>query len=356
MQPKVVTVVGARPQFIKAAPVSAALRGRLDEVVVNTGQHYDFALSDLLFQQLDMKRPDYNLGIGSGPHGDQTSRMLSEIERVLLEEMPEWVLVYGDTNSTLAAALAAAKLHIPVAHVEAGLRSFNRRMPEEINRVVTDHVSTVLFAPTGAAVQHLRNEGLVQGVHEVGDVMYDALLLFKERAGQGQDLLAPYGVEAQEYYLATVHRADNTDSPERLRNILSGLATLSRPVILPLHPRTRERIQRWGMQDLLSGSIRQVDPLGYLEMLQLQSQCRAIFTDSGGIQKEAYLLRVPCVTLRDETEWTETVDAGWNVIAGCCFSEETIPVVSELTHPDLYGDGRASERIGTVLAQGVAAR
>lgn len=312
---KIITVVGARPQFIKAAPVSRELRQRHTEVLIHTGQHYDDAMSAIFFRELEIPEPDVNLGVGSGPHGQQTGAMLARIEEILLVERPAWVLVYGDTNSTLAGALAAAKLHIPVAHVEAGLRSFNRRMPEEINRVLTDHISALLFCPTQTAVDNLAAEGITQGVHLVGDVMHEALLWAAERARTHSTILERLGVREKGYLLATVHRAENTDDPARLRAILDAFAALDEPIVFPIHPRTKARIETLGLKSKIA-NLKSIPPVGYLDMVQLEQSARMILTDSGGIQKEAYWLGVPCVTLRDETEWVETVETGWNVLAG----------------------------------------
>lgn len=313
---KVVTVVGARPQFIKAATVSRAihLHAGVTEVIVHTGQHYDPNMSDVFFEQLHIPRPDYHLEVGGGSHGEMTGRQLEKIEAVLQNEKPDWLLVYGDTNSTLAGALAAAKLHIPVAHVEAGLRSFNRRMPEEINRVLTDHASDLLLVPTNTGLQNLAAEGIIGNkVRLVGDVMYDAAMFYKGMASE------PYwfgslGIERGSYVLCTIHRAENTDELARLRGILQGLADAGLPVILPLHPRTRGTIDRAGI--VVADSIRVVPPVGYLEMVWLEMKCRVIATDSGGVQKEAYFHGKPCVTLRDETEWVELTDVGANKLVG----------------------------------------
>jgi UDP-N-acetylglucosamine 2-epimerase len=311
---KVVTVVGARPQFIKAGPVSRALEAAgIDEVLAHTGQHYDPGLSDVFFEQLQLRPPDHHLGVGSGSHGVQTGRMLAAIERVLLDERPSWALVYGDTNSTLAGALAAAKLHIPVAHVESGLRSYNRTMPEEINRVVTDHLSSLLFCPTERAMANLAAEGLTEGCRLVGDVMYDSVLTNVRLAEEAVDPLAALGVRQGGYYLATLHRAGNTDDVERLRVLLGLLAELDYPTVLPLHPRTAGVLARTGIQ-ADRGALRTVPPVPYLEMLLLERGAKAILTDSGGVQKEACFFGVPCVTLRPETEWVETVEAGWNAV------------------------------------------
>ena len=315
---KVASIVGARPQFIKAAVVSRELRKQHQEVLIHTGQHYDDNMSQLFFRELDIPEPDYNLGVGSGPHGAQTGKMLVRIERVLRKEKPAWVLVYGDTNSTLAGALAAAKLHIPVAHVEAGLRSFNRRMPEELNRILVDHVSDLLFAPTETAMKNLEREGLIERAHLVGDVMEEALRYYLPIARTRSAILDQLQLEAKSYYLVTVHRAENTDSKQNLESILQALVQLDRPVVFPLHPRTRKMIERFGLGRFLNAEgIRYLDPVGYLEMLALEENALAILTDSGGVQKEAYWLGVPCVTLRKETEWVETVKAGWNAVAGC---------------------------------------
>lgn len=347
---KIVSIVGARPQFIKAAPVSRALRQRHTEVLVHTGQHYDDNMSAVFFQELDIPLPDYNLGVGSGTHGVQTGEMLMRIEQVLLDEKPEGVLIYGDTNSTLAGALAAAKLHIRVAHVEAGLRSFNRRMPEEINRIVADHVSDLLLCPSQTAVDNLAKEGITRGVHLVGDVMADALLWATERARARSDILEQLGLTERGYLLATVHRPENTDDETRLRNILAAFAQINEPIIFPVHPRTRKALNA----ERLTFNVKAIEPVGYLDMVMLEQSARMLLTDSGGIQKEAYWLGVPCVTLRDETEWVETVQAGWNVLAGA----EAARIIQAIqsftppqTRPALYGDGHAAERIGQLLQE-----
>lgn len=353
----ILTIVGARPQFIKAAPVSRALRARHREVLVHTGQHYDANMSDVFFAELGIPEPDANLGIGSGSHGQQTGRMLMAIEEVLLAERPDWLLVYGDTNSTLAGALAAVKLGVPVAHVEAGLRSFNRAMPEEHNRVLTDHCADLLFCPTLTAVNLLAAEGLTAGVHLVGDVMVDALRQHAELARQRSDALARLGLAPQGYLLATVHRPYNTDAPEALRSIFAAFGDICQrrhqPVVLPLHPRTRRQLDAWGLQP--PAGVRLVDPVGYLDMLALEQAAALILTDSGGVQKEAYAFAVPCITLRPETEWVETVQAGWNVVVG---ADRGAIVQAATQHrwpdgppPPLFGDGHAAERIAAVLEQ-----
>jgi len=345
-------VVGARPQFVKASALSHELRRLHDEILVHTGQHYDHGMSDVFFDELGIPAPDYHLGIGSGSHGVQTGAMLAAVETVLNKEMPDGVIVYGDTNSTLAGALAAAKLQLPVAHVEAGLRSFNRRMPEEINRILTDHVSRWLFAPSEVARQQLANEGIRDGVHVVGDIMVDALRLHGARAAARAEALTRHELRAGGYYLATVHRAENTDDAGALGRIFRALAALDKPVALPLHPRTQKRAAELGIE--IDGNIRVLVPQGYLDMLALQRGAACILTDSGGIQKEAYHLRVPCVTLRDETEWVETVAAGWNTVVGTD-PERILAAVArrpgaDAPHPDLYGDGMTARRIVEILS------
>jgi UDP-GlcNAc3NAcA epimerase len=372
---KVANIIGARPQFIKAAPIGCAL---LDaghsQVLIHTGQHYSANMSNIFFEELGIPSPDVNLEIGSGTHGAQTGAMLEGIEEVLLDERPDWALVYGDTNSTLAGVLAASKLHIPVAHVEAGLRSFNRAMPEEINRVVADHLSNLLLCPSQTAVENLAAEGIRRGVHLVGDVMYDALLYFVERARQRSTILQELKVKAGRYLLATVHRVENTDDPARLRSILSAFAQINETVIFPIHPRTsrllraedgasgERQTQRFGsirsVSDLLSDNVKIIDAVGYLDMLMLEQHARIILTDSGGVQKEAYWLGVPCVTLRDETEWVETVTLGWNILAGAD-TARIIKAVATMsapmsTRPQLYGDGDVSKRCVRILESDTA--
>jgi UDP-N-acetylglucosamine 2-epimerase len=350
---RVVTVVGARPQFIKAAPLTRELRRHHEEILVHTGQHYDDNMSEVFFRELEIPAPDRHLGIGSGLHGAQTGAMLQAIEQVLNEVRPGAVIVYGDTNSTLAGALAAAKLHIPVAHVEAGLRSFNREMPEEVNRVLTDHISRWLFAPSHVAVRQLASEGITRGVYDVGDVMADCVRQFAPLALRRSQILARLGLKRGEYCVATSHRAGNTDTRERMAGLLEGLRRLARPVVFPMHPRTRAAVARHGLEHLVNGGsskLMVLEPLGYLDMLQLQQNAAAILTDSGGVQKEAYYLGVPCVTLREETEWVETVETGWNRLAGTDPERIAVAVLELLDgprrdHPMLYGDGSATVRI-----------
>ena len=358
---KIVTVVGARPQFIKAATVSRVIReeyaGRIEEVLVHTGQHYDENMSKVFFEQLDIPQPAYNLEISGGQHGAMTGRMLEAVEAVLLQEKPDWLLIYGDTNSTLAGALAAAKLHIPVAHVEAGLRSFNMKMPEEINRILADRVSSMLFCPTEAAVSNLKAEGITSGVHNVGDVMYDAALFYCDRAKQQSSILGTLKLSAKGFALATCHRAENTDNPHSLNQILMALAQVADqlPVVLPLHPRTRKLIAEYRLDHHLAALI-VTDPLPYLDMVALEQTARVIVTDSGGVQKEAFFYGVPCVTMREETEWVETVDSGWNQLAGASSGTivtavaEIIASCREPVDLSAYGRGTAARDILAHLA------
>ncbi|MCJ7747977.1 MAG: UDP-N-acetylglucosamine 2-epimerase (non-hydrolyzing) [Desulfobacterales bacterium] len=386
---KIITIVGARPQFIKAAAVSRAIQAfnqrrrsfgrprskkRIQEVLVHTGQHYDYLMDRVFFEELALPKPDYHLGVRSGSHARQTAMMLERIETVLKKERAEVVLVYGDTNSTLAGALAAVKLNIPVAHVEAGLRSYNRTMPEEINRLLTDHLSTFLFCPTHQAVRNLLEEGIKDGktkvVKKVGDVMYDSILYYLEWAEKKSNILmdlnliAPHGssiphstVRIPNYYLATLHRAENTDNPKRLKSILKALNKIGKdvPVILPLHPRTKKMMKTFHFFPETQG-IKLIDPVSYLDMLTLEKNAKAILTDSGGVQKEAYWFGVPCFTLRDETEWMETIQSGWNILVG----SEMKTIVDEvrrrkgrkspLKKRGIFGDGKASEKIVQMIA------
>jgi UDP-GlcNAc3NAcA epimerase len=350
---KILTVVGARPQFIKAAVVSRALAARnatITERLVHTGQHFDDRMSDVFFRELGIPAPNHNLGIGGGTHGQNTGRMIEGIEEVLLAERPDWAMVYGDTDSTLAGALAAAKLHIPVAHVEAGLRSFNRRMPEEINRVLTDHVGEVLFTPTDMATANLVREGIPESrIRQVGDVMFDAALYHGQEAEASSGILERLGLEREGYLLVTVHRAENTDDPHRLAEILAGLAASAHPLIWPMHPRAQNRVRELGLD--LPSHVRAVDPVGYLDMIMLERAARAIVTDSGGVQKEAFFHGVPCITLRDETEWVELVQAGVNRLTGARSDAIARALADPPAFPagaapnGLYGDGRAAQRI-----------
>ena len=364
---KIVSIVGARPQFIKAAPVSEAIRDHnekgkgplIKEILVHTGQHYDHGMSQIFFDELDISEPDLNLGVGSGSHGWQTGQMLIGIEEVLLAERPDFVVVYGDTNSTLAGALAAVKLHIPVAHVEAGLRSFNREMPEEHNRVVADHCSELLFCPTQTAVDNLAREGILTGVHLVGDTMYDAVLQFCPIARQRSSILKDLELQPKGYLLATIHRPYNTDREENVRNILQSFGEMEELIVFPVHPRTRKKIselyKRVDLKKVLRNT-KMIEPVGYLDMLVLEENSRLILTDSGGMQKEAYIFGVPCITLRPETEWLETVEVGWNVLVGSdtesiVAAYERLGGASSGSRPTLYGDGKASLEVVRYLIE-----
>jgi UDP-N-acetylglucosamine 2-epimerase len=357
MSLKVLTVVGARPQFIKAAPVSRALRDAGHrEFLVHTGQHYDHKMSSVFFEEMQIPEPGINLEVGSGSHAQQTALMLVKLEEVIQRDSPNCVIVYGDTNSTLAGALAAAKLRMPLAHIEAGLRSFNREMPEEHNRVLADHCSDVLFCPTKTAVQNLAREGIEKGVHLVGDTMYDAVLQFSDTAEDRSRILERLNLKSKAFVLATVHRAYNTDVAENLRSILNVFAQLDETVVFPVHPRTRQKIneldERFESQHA-KGGVRMIEPVGYLDMLMLEKHARIILTDSGGMQKEAFFFGVPCVTLRPETEWSETVAAGWNVIAGVEPAAIKHAVTERKWPADapgqVFGDGQAAQKIVALL-------
>ncbi|HEY6349386.1 MAG TPA: UDP-N-acetylglucosamine 2-epimerase (non-hydrolyzing) [Candidatus Angelobacter sp.] len=369
------SIAGVRPQFVKAAMVCAAAdrynstRPREEQVkhlLLNTGQHYDFDMADVFFQQLPLPQPDYSLGVGSGSHGAQTAAMLEKIECVLLAEKPDCVIVYGDTNSTLAGALAAAKLHIPVAHVESGLRSFNRRMPEEINRIVADHLSSILLCPTEAAIEQLRHEGITENVFFTGDVMLDAVRIFAAVANQCSTALSDLGVTTKNFILVTIHRAENTDSVERTGELVETLCGLDRPTIFAMHPRLRSKLdqepeyQPLGRRLHQASHIKITQPLPYLDMLHLEANAQLIMTDSGGVQKEAYFAATPCLTLRDETEWTETLKDGWNQVVGTS-PTKILPLVRSLWSQNgaspkglpvlsAFGNGRAADNIIQVLA------
>ena len=346
---KIMTIVGARPQFIKAAVVSRAFeehRPDVQEIIVHTGQHYDANMSDVFFDELDIPRPDYNLGIGGGNHGQNTGRMMEKLESLMMDIQPDWVLVYGDTDSTLAGALAAAKLHVPVAHVEAGLRSFNRKMPEEINRVMTDHIADILFAPTETGRTNLLDEGIAEDkIKLVGDVMYDATLFYKQKARK-PDLPAELGIQGGDFVLCTIHRAENTDDPQRLKSIFQGLRDSGETIVLPMHPRTKAKLADYGI--FVPENICVIDPVGYLEMVWLEANCQLVATDSGGVQKEAYFFEKPCVTMRDETEWVELVEAGWNRLVGADAASIVSAIEARMSGDDseaLYGNGHTGEKI-----------
>ena len=347
---RIVSIVGARPEFIQAAPVSRALRREHEEILLHTGQHYDYRMSQVLFEHLSLPKPDVNLDVGSGPHGQQTAEMVARLERVLIEKQPDLVIVRGHANSTLAGALAAAKLCIPLAHIDAGERSFNKRAPEEVNRLVADRLADVLLCSTRSAVHHLADEGIADGVYFTGDVMLDALQQHLPIARRRSDVVFKLDLDTDGYLLATVHRASNTDDADRLHGIVTAFNALREPVVFPIHPRTRAALDRLGLS--LASHVQIIEPVGYLDMLMLESHARAILTDSGGVQREAYFLSIPCITLLDETELTETVEAGWNRLAGSdpdhiiTAAREFIPPTE---HPPLFGDGYAAERIADIV-------
>lgn len=347
---KIITVIGARPQFIKAAAVSNKLREKNQEILIHTGQHYDENMSKIFFDELHIPYPDYNLSVGSGGHGKQTGEMLIKLEEIYEKEKPELILVYGDTNSTLAGALVGSKMLIPVVHVEAGLRSFNKSMPEEQNRIITDHLSSLLFAPTETAVKNLKNEGIVNNVYNVGDVMFDAVLHFGEIAKKKSGIINKLRIEDQEYILTTIHRAENTNHIGRLKNIINALNECGKTVVLPLHPRTKKYIQDYGLT--FNNNIKVISPIGYLDMLSLERSCRKIVTDSGGVQKEAFFMHKPCITMRDETEWVETVDNDWNRIVGTDRKKILTAIIDfepSMKQKDIFGDGNSSDRICEII-------
>jgi UDP-N-acetylglucosamine 2-epimerase (non-hydrolysing) len=350
---RVLTVLGARPQFVKSLPVSAALAPDHEEMLVHTGQHYDEELSDVFFEELGLSEPAYDLGVGSAPHAIQTAEMMRGLDPIVAEEAPDVVLVYGDTNSTLAGALVGAKRDTTVVHVEAGLRSGNRAMPEEHNRVVTDHVADLLFAPSEDAERHLATEGLDGRSYRPGDVMYDALLWARDVAASESTVLEELGLTAGEFVLATVHRPRNTDDPARLEAIFEAFGEIDPEVVVPLHPRTADRLRAQDSWETADDAVTLVDPVGYLDFVRLLSGAERVATDSGGVQKEAFFLDTPCVTLREETEWVETVDAGWNVLVGADPAEIEWGLTAfapPTERPDPYGSGDAAERIAEVLS------
>jgi UDP-N-acetylglucosamine 2-epimerase len=355
----VLSVVGVRPQFVKQAPVSRALRARCREVVVHTGQHYDHAMSRLFFEELGIPEPDRHLGVGSGTHAEQTGLVAERVESTITELRPDFVLVFGDTNSTLGAALAAAKLRVPLGHVEAGVRAGLPGMAEEMNRVLVDHASDFLFVPTAAGVAHLEREGARGAIHLTGDVMRDALEMHLELAASRPHPARAHGLAPGRYVLATVHRAENSDEPRALAGVLDGLAALAEPVIFPVHPRTRKALAEHGLAARLAGlpHVTAVEPVGYLDMLLLERDARLILTDSGGVQKEAYFLGTPCVTVFTETAWPETVAAGWNRLvepSGPAIAEAVRSFAPPAARPDLYGDGQAAARIAAIIAAALA--
>lgn len=348
---KILSIVGARPEFIQSACVSRELRKEHREVLVHTGQHYDYLMSQAFFDEIGLPVPDYNLEVGSGSHARQTADILTKLENVILIEKPDWVVIRGDTNSTLAGAIAASKLNIPVAHIEAGERSFNKHMPEEINRLVSDRLSDLHFCVSRAAVDHLVKEGISDSVHWVGDVMYDALLANLPIARKKSKVLSNLGLEKKSYVLVTIHRAANTDDAMRLRNIVETLNNAPEPVVFPAHPRTVEALKRFDLN--FSHNVRMIDPVGYFDMMVLEENARMIATDSGGVQREAYFMSIPCLTLRDETEWLETVQVGWNKLVGVG-KEQILSVWKDFApphdHPPIFGDGTASNKIASIIS------
>lgn len=352
---KIASIVGARPNFIKAAPVSIQIRKDFEEILIHTGQHYDYEMDKIFFKELNIPEPDYHLGVGSGAHGYQTGEILKRLEEVLLKSNPDLVLVYGDTNTTLAGAIAASKLHIKVGHIEAGLRSYDKSMPEELNRILTDHCSDLLFCPTATAIRNLKEEGIIKGVHFTGDVMVDALLQNKKIA-EKSTILEELDLKSKHYLLVTIHRASNTDNKENLSTIVDAFCELEEEIVFPVHPRAAKYLKHYGLYERLeaTGHVKLVKPLGYFDFLKLANHAKKILTDSGGIQKEAYILKVPCITLRETTEWVETIEDGWNVLVGT--DKTKIIEMAGLFEPqgpqrDVFGDGRAGERIGEILVR-----
>jgi UDP-N-acetylglucosamine 2-epimerase (non-hydrolysing) len=353
---KVLSVVGARPQIIKAFPVSKALKGVFEEILVHTGQHYDHEMSQIFFEELGLYKPHYNLEVGSGSHAWQVGNMLIKLEKVLREEKPDLVLIYGDTNSTLAGALAAVKLHIPVAHIEAGLRSFDLRMPEEVNRVLADRISTLLFCPTKKAVENLRNEGLAEHAFLVGDVMYDASIFFGSLAERKSKILEELNLSPKEYLLCTVHRASNTDDQSNLSRIVKALYESGENIVFPAHPRTIKYLKKWNLLTFLekSRNVKVLQALGYFDFLVLEKNAKKILTDSGGVQKEAYFYGVPCITLREKTEWLETVESGWNVLVGtdpAKIKEAISHFMPSSKRKNFYGEGNAAIKVVNIIEE-----
>ena len=351
---KIVTIIGARPQFIKTPLISKEIRKFAKEIIVHTGQHYDDNMSAVFFRELKIFKPDHNLDVGSDTHGKQTAKMLERIEQVLLKEKPDLVIIYGDTNSTVAGALAAAKLHIPVAHVEAGMRSYNRQMPEEINRVVSDHIADLLFTPTRSAAQILKKEGITKGVYWVGDVMADIRRKVISRKSEVGRILKTYNLKPKTYLLATVHRQENTDNRDNLGNIINAFTKIKETIVFPVHPRTLKFLKGYGLDKIIAKfpHIKMIEPMGFFEMIILEQNARLILTDSGGVQKEAYLDRIPCITLRKETEWIETVASGWNKLAGTNMNK-IVSLVKKFhkpySHPNFLGDKKTYLKIAKII-------
>jgi UDP-GlcNAc3NAcA epimerase len=344
---KILTVLGARPQFIKAAPLSRVLRERHTELIIHTGQHYDPNMSDIFFEELNIPKPDYYLRIGSGSHGKQTGAMLNKIEEIVLKEEPDYLMVYGDTNTTLAGALVAAKLHVPVIHVEAGLRSFNKNMPEEINRIMTDHISEYLFCPTDTAVKNLQDENIMNNVYNIGDVMYDAVLYNRSLAEEKSNILSINGLDRNRFYLITIHRAENTDNIQNMKNILEAFSKINTVKVWPIHPRTKHKLSAYGLDFNDIPNLKVIEPVGYLDMLTLEANAQKIITDSGGVQKEAYFMKVPCVTIREQTEWIETLEGEANTITGTSVEKILEGIKKEVSpsYREQFGDGKASQKI-----------
>lgn len=349
---KIITVIGARPQFIKAAAVSNKLRENNKEVLIHTGQHYDENMSKIFFDELNIPYPDYNLSVGSGGHGKQTGEMLIKLEGIYEKENPDIVMVYGDTNSTLAGALVASKMLIPVIHVEAGLRSFNKTMPEEQNRILTDHISNLLFAPTDTAVKNLESEGIIKNVYNVGDVMFDAIMHFKDVSLKRSKIIDKLNLNNNEYILTTIHRAENTNDILRLKNIIEALNESDKTIVLPLHPRTRKYINDYSLN--INNNIKLIEPVGYLDMISLEGNSSKIVTDSGGVQKEAFFMKKPCITMREETEWIETVENGWNILVGTDKDKILDSIVNFMPNKPqkkILGDGNSSEKICRIIEE-----
>ncbi|MFZ2071481.1 MAG: UDP-N-acetylglucosamine 2-epimerase (non-hydrolyzing) [Halobacteriota archaeon] len=348
---KIASIIGARPNFIKAAPVSIEIRKEFEEILIHTGQHYDYEMDRVFFEELNIPEPDYHLGVGSGSQGYQTGEMIKRVEDILMKSNPDLVLVYGDTNTTLAGAIAASKLHIKVGHVEAGLRSYDKAMPEEINRILTDHCSDLLFCPTETAIRNLKKEGITKGIYLTGDVMVDALLRNKEIAEESK-IIEELGLKSKQYLLATIHRQNNTDDKGNLSNIVAALCDIGGEIVFPVHPRARKYLRLYGFYERLKEPVKFIKPLGYFDFLKLMSQAKKVLTDSGGVQKEAYILKVPCITLRETTEWIETVEDGWNVLVGA--DRGKIVEMATMFEPkgkqrNVFGDGRASKRVVEVI-------
>lgn len=352
---KIASIVGVRPQFVKASVVSKELRKNNEEILIHTGQHYDYKMNNVFFNELNIPEPEYFLEIGSGTHGYQTGEMLKKIEEVFLKEKPDVVLTYGDTNSTIAGALAAAKMHIKNAHIESGLRSFDRSMPEEINRILTDHCSDLLFCPTQNAVSNLEKEGITKNVFLTGDVMADSLMYNKEIAEAKSTILSDLDLKEKSYAVATIHRASNTDSIKNMTDIVDSFSHLYDTLIFPVHPRTLKLLKEYGLYEKLNESVKLMEPLGFLNFIKLMNHSKMIFTDSGGIQKEAYILKVPCITLRENSEWIETVEDEWNILVGTDKDKFADAVnnfkPSMKTHKNRFGNGNAAAEIVSILEE-----